>query len=754
MKPDYIFKNVRFFLIVLVVIVSSITLYPQNRPQVSLTADRVDIQQWERVNFKAELNYNDHRASYGFFINSEPVTIGVNNNEINDYEFQETGSFLVTVIAKSNQAVTNRIPSLADSIRINVRKVGLSIIPKEIITDEKVSFKLEYKSNDNYIRYRFHFGDNLPPSEWLNESQTSYVYKHPDTYRVYAEIGKFDGETLYASIQSEVKRVKVNIKPFYEVSLSAITYTKVDEKITFTANPITNIPNPNFRYQFDFGDNTDTAPRSQNNVEHSYRKPDTYKTSVKLFSRENQLLAESNVVTVRVQDLVIPPQSISFIVDPMEVIADQDVSFKVDLQTEHQNLRYRFYYSKDFQPSRWLDIPESNHKYEKPGNYEVNAEVGRFDGESSYTISKTETKQVKVNPSYQVKLSAPVSVQVDDSINFRVELITNAENRDFRFQIDFGDLTPAVTQSNSETQHTFRKADTFDAKVKLLSRDGNLLATSDFLRIKVNDIVIPPETVLLNVDPMEVNADEEVHFKVELQTKHQNLKYRLYYSQDFPPSRWLDIPESNHKYEKPGTYEVYAEVGRFDGDSVYVLARSETKLVKVNPFIDVRLSSETSAKVNEAITFRAEAITNITNPDFRFLFDFGDLTHTEPQTESTAIHRYDKEGEYTVTVRLLDIKSEVVAVSSLIIIIEQQVNILLYILLALGGLIGGSLTLKYLIKPKLKLRPKSDTGIQSVTKEKDTLIDLTIRLNPNVNQAGLHLDASNEKLIDKIRRIK
>ena len=754
MKPDYTFKNVRFFLIFLVVIVSSITLYPQNRPQVSLTADRVDIQQWERVNFKAELNYNDPRASYGFFINSEPVTIGVNNNEINDYEFQETGSFLVTVIAKSNQAVTNRIPSLADSIRINVRKVGLSINPKEIITDEQVSFKLEYKSHDNYIRYRFHFGDNLPPSEWLNKSQTSYVYKHPDTYRVYAEIGKFDGETLYASIQSEVKRVKVNIKPFYEVSLSAITYTKVDEKITFTANPITNIPNPNFRYQFDFGDNTDTAPRSQNNVEHSYRKPDTYKTSVKLFSRENQLLAESNIVTITVQELVIPPQSISFIVDPIEVNTNEKVTFKLELQNTNRNLRYRFNYGRNLNSSPWLNKSESDYNYERPGNYEVYAEVGRFDGESSYTISKTETKQVKVNPSYQVKLSAPASVQVDDSINFRAEVVTNAENRDFRFQFNFGDLTPTATQSNNEIQHSYRKAGTFDAQVKLLSRDGKLLAASDLFRIKVDDIAIPPETVLLNVDPMEVNADEEVHFKLELQTEYQNLIYRFYYGDGIQSGDWLDIPESSYKYVKPGTYEVYAEVGRFDGDSVYVLARSETKLVKVNPFIDVRLSSETSAKVNEAITFRAEAITNIANPDFRFIFDFGDTNRTEPQPDNTATHKYNKEGKYTVTVRLLNTQGEVVAVSSSNINIEQPVNILLYILLALGALIGGSLTLKYLFKPKLKLQPKSDTGIQSVTKEKDTLIDLTIRLNPNVNQAGLHLDASNEKLIDKTRRIK
>ena len=177
-------------------------------------------------------------------------------------------------------------------------------------------------------------------------------------------------------------------------------------------------------------------------------------------------------------------------------------------------------------------------------------------------------------------------------------------------------------------------------------------------------------------------------------------------------------------------------------------------MVVVNPFIDVRLLAETIAKVDENITFNAEVTTNIANPDFRFLFDFGDSIQTKSQTETTAMHRYDKEGKYTVIVQLINNKGEVVAASSSIIIIEQTVNIFIYILIALGGLLGGSLTLKYLIKPKVKLKPKSDPGTQSVTKGKDALIDMTIRINPNVSQAELNLDTSGKKLIDKIRRTK
>ena len=323
-----------FFLSILIVISFSFYLIPQNQPQVSLTADRVDIQQWERISFKATLNYDDPRPSYIFYINNEQNTIGVFNNELRDYEFQETGSFIIKVLVRSRNNL------LTDSLRINVRKVGLSINPQEIFAGEKVSFKLGYQLPENYVKYRFHYGDNSQ-SDWLSESISTHVYERTGNYTVYCEIGKFDGDTPYDLIQSEVKQVKVNIKPTYEVSLSAITYSHVDEIITFTANSITNVPNSNFRYQFDFGDNTDTAPQAQKIVEHSYKKPGTYKSIVKLFSRKNELLAESNVVTIIVQELDIRPQSISFIVHPIEVKTDEEVNFKLELQNGYKNFRYR-----------------------------------------------------------------------------------------------------------------------------------------------------------------------------------------------------------------------------------------------------------------------------------------------------------------------------------------------------------------------------------------------------------------------------
>jgi hypothetical protein len=100
----------------------------------------------------------------------------------------------------------------------------------------------------------------------------------------------------------------------------------------------------------------------------------------------------------------------------------------------------------------------------------------------------------------------------------------------------------------------------------------------------------------------------------------------------------------------------------------------------------------------------------------------------------------------------LNRQGEVLAASSLLIIVPPANNILIIILIALGGLAGSSIAVKYLIKPKLNLKPKTDLGRQSISKEKDGLIDVTVRINPNFNQSEISQNISKEKLFEKVKR--
>jgi len=742
-----------FFLPILFVISLSMNLHPQIQRRVNLTSDKYEIQQWERVNIKASLNFNGINTSYRFLINNKQVTVGVNNNQIKNYEFKNTGTFTVKVLAKSNPNQEINNPTLTDSITIIVRKVELFINPPEVFTGDKVSIKLGYKLPENYVKYRFYFGDNSQ-SEWLNESITNHAYEHNGSYRVYAEIGKFDGATLYDKIQSDIKRIKVNIKPSFNVSLSAISYATVDQNITFTATPITNVPDQNFRFQFDFGDGTPEIIKSSRQIKHSYRNTGTYYARVRLIKSEEQVLATSESIKIIVKDLVIPEESVSLAVTPVEVLTNEEVKFKLHIQAEYGNLRYRFYYGAGLPPSPWLEIPESSYRYEQPDIYKVYAEVGRFDGDSVYPLVRSNPKQVKVNPYYKVNLSAKKSVQVDEIITFTALTSTNAKNNNFRYIFNFGDNTETTSQPEKVIDHSYTKTGTYNASVNLITSAGLLLAESNVVSINVQDLVIPQQSISLIVNPTEAETDEEVIFKLLLQNEYQNLKYRFHYGEGLQPGPWHDTPESKYSYQRSDTYEVFAEIGRFDGDSVYTLATSETKRVKVNPFIDVKLFAEPSANVDEEITFKAEAITNIENPDFRYLFDFGDSHYSEPQQENTAIHHYNKKGKYNASVKLLNARGKILKSGNLLINVDEPDNLLLYILIALGVLLGSSFMIKYLFTSKIKFTSHYDEGEQAMTKEKDNLIEMKIRINPNTSEAKFQLDIPEKKLLDKIRREK
>jgi len=751
LKLENILKS---FLIFLCAILISAVSFPQNRPQVKLTADRIDIQQWEKVNFKADLNYNQPGASYGFLINTEPVTVGVNNNEINNYEFNKTGSFVVKVYVKNNRTLTANMPSLSDSVIINVRKVTLSISPREVFTDEKVTFKLGYQLPENYVKYRFHFGDNSQ-SEWLNEAITTYTYKRNGNFRAYCEIGKFDGEAMYASIQSEIKPVRVKIKETFEVTLSVITYATVDDKLTFTANPITNSPNQQFSYLFDFGDGTTTQRQSSREINHSYNKRGNYKASVALFARNGDILAKSEVVVINVNDLVLPQGSTSFVVDPLQTVTGESVSFKFVIQSDNKNLRYRFYYGRNIEPSRWLTINESEFIYEQSGVYRVYGEVGRFDGETVYSIMEMESQQVNIKPKYSVQLSTEAQTTVDKSIKFKAVVETNDENPILRYKFDFGDLTQTAPAPGNEVLHSYSKEGTYKARIRLYSRQGELLAESPAVNVIVQKIFIPSDSIVFIVQPDEVFINEDVLFNVKLVEQNDNFRFRFFDGQNSEPGPWLDVPESIHRYNKPDFYDAYAEVGRFDSDSVYSIGRSETRQVVVNNRdFEIQLSADTSAISEGKVVFKADVFTNTGERDFLFLFDFGDGQRTDLQKENTATHNYQSNNNFTATVRLFNRQGEVLAAVSLLIIVPPSNNILIFILIALGGLAGGSIAAKFLIKPKLKLKPKTDSGKQSFTKGKDTLVDLRIRINPNIEQTKSHLDTSSKKLIDKVRRIK
>ena len=556
------------------------------------------------------------------------------------------------------------------------------------------------------------------------------------------------------------------------IRLLAKTFVQTGDVITFRAEVDLIDDGQNFKYIFDFGDNSQTSAQLQNIAKHSFTNPGNYSAGVKLLSIDNQVIASSDKLTINVEakGLNLP---VLLTISPTEVVGNKEVNFKLDFQGGYKNPRYRFYYGTGLSPSNWLETPESNYRYDKPGTYDVYGEVGSFDGESINSIVRSETKSVKVHPPIEVKIFAKSSVHINEEVTFKAKVTPGIGNQDFKYIFNFGDNSQTSAQLQNIAKHSFSDLGNYRANVNLVSSAGLLIADSDTLNLSVVNST-SSSSVLLIVNPTKVITDEKVNFKVELNIAEQNVKYRFHYGTGLQNSQWLDTPESEYRYQKPGTYDVYAEVGKFDGNSFSSSVSSDKKSLTVRPSINIKLIANDSTETGKEITFKAEATTNIENPDFLYVFDFGDSDYTVPQKENTAVHIYNTKGKYNAIVKLLDSQGNLLNAKGHFINVSdhygtntngyQNVNnnnnnksnkileLFLYILIVLVVILGGSLMIKYLIGPKIKLTAHWEDGRQSIVKEKDTLIDLTIRINHNIKDSKIQLNTLDKKIVNNIKR--
>jgi hypothetical protein len=188
---------------------------PQERNEVQLEIRREKVQVGEEFHLTASLKFEDPSASYRFYLENSDWRTNFrtqNWNYLN--QFDSAGIYIYGVEVK----VARLNELLRDTIRIEVDSIDIDVHPTEIDIGEEVKFEVSFNSIAENTRFRFFYGNNIPPSDW-KWLESSYIYESPGTYTVYAELGKFDGDDPYATYRSRKKIVKVN-EP-YEVGLTS-----------------------------------------------------------------------------------------------------------------------------------------------------------------------------------------------------------------------------------------------------------------------------------------------------------------------------------------------------------------------------------------------------------------------------------------------------------------------------------------------------------------------------------------------------
>ncbi len=311
----------------------------------------------------------------------------------------------------------------------------------------------------------------------------------------------FDVDGLTAQTDSSSRRLRVNpetnTNPALRLERSNIDLPQVPQEEPFQVR--IEPDNPKIRLGEELlltaTINFDDIPTEydfrwpQNVISAAY--PDNNVLMIDGFTRTGTFLVSVNVVMGYDPDRVISDRilivvdSIDLEVNPVEVQVGQPVRLSTRFQSRDTNVRYRFFYGNNFPLSEWSFESESEFEYDRPGNYSVYAEIGKFDGDDPYSIFKTVTKGVIVKEQFAIKLEADkISTLVGEIIRFTA--FPNTDRQDIFYEFILGE-THLRPQREKSVEHSFNAPGNYTASVQLVTRRGEILAESSLL-IKI----VPP----------------------------------------------------------------------------------------------------------------------------------------------------------------------------------------------------------------------------------------------------------------------
>jgi len=277
-----------------------------------------------------------------------------------------------------------------------------------------------------------------------------------------------------------------------------------------------------------------------------------------------------------------------------------------------------------------------DHVFAQDGVYRVTLWVEDSDGSN-----------VSIGKDVSVADSVPVASFVYDPSEpvegENVHFVDTSESYDgiVMWEWDFGDGTRGDWR---EENHTYMRNGTYHVTLRVTDADGDV-AVYD-LYINVSDSTPVPELAM----PMVVNEDEEFEVQVNLTYRGADpiTEYRwdLDYNGTFEPDRITAVPTISVSYPTSGVRRIAVVVVDSDSESDVVFSTLEVRNVAPNAAFSYSVDGA-------EVTFDAGATTD-TPSDMSMLnytWDFGDGTVGYGKTVT---HRYEKSGNYTVRLVVMD----------------------------------------------------------------------------------------------------
>jgi PKD repeat protein len=284
------------------------------------------------------------------------------------------------------------------------------------------------------------------------------------------------------------------------------------------------------------------------------------------------------------------------------------------------------------------------HSYFDDGKYKVKLMV-TDDRDKSDTHEITVTVQNRL-PSAVLEVDL-TEVFTNTEVTFTTDQSTDIDGTVVNYYLDFGDGTNSGWVSTSTIKHIYTDGTkVYTAKLSVKDDDGAVSTNIAELEITVNNRL---PVASLSADKMEAFTYEDIIFNAGQSTDSDGTISGYYFDfGDDTNSGWLTSSMITHQYtDGTNDYDVTLTVKDDDGT-----VNVREIVITINNRAPIAVCGEDrTVETNEALDFSAESSTDQDGVIKSYSWDFGDgITYNG----KTTMHTYEDDGEYTVTLTVMD----------------------------------------------------------------------------------------------------
>jgi PKD repeat protein len=491
-----------------------------------------------------------------------------------------------------------------------------------------------YDSNNwQIISYQWNFGDETTGSGAV----VSKTYSEKGQ-------GRFDVELLVTRRNKNTNEemtdlytwlVTIEGTQMQAVILAEPLAGEIPLTVSFDASRSSDADNPITSFEWDFDGDLSFDDAKGETVEHTFDKAGKYLVSLRIINAIGNFATTEIEIDAKLPD--VPEAVIEISGNPVEFERGRQYIFSAD-KSVSPNGRISSY-EWDFGDGKPVaKTRTASHTYEKDGTYRLVLRVVDEKGKEGESEMEIKVGLAKEPPKAEFQTDllqgrAPLEITFDGSLS--TSQSTNIVQYEWDFEND-----GVIDAFNMRTKHTYQNPGTYTAKLIITDSEGTKSEATQAITVQEPGIVVD-----LKTDRIDGTVPLTVAFDASgsSYSKGTITSYRWDFGDGSSPK--LGSAKINHRYDKVGIYTATVEV-----------IASDNTTAKKDILITIREVALFSCFVSVFKEGKAPLTTSFdpacsTGTISRYFWDFGD------GNTSTALkpnHTFERPGEYTVSLEVID----------------------------------------------------------------------------------------------------